>query len=415
MKKNPLLPVLFFFLAASTLYSQDFNLFNPSNEMYLFSAYDEGSNAFRYNPAVLGLAHRLNISLNAFLENYNKTVYLNEFDGSINAGAFGFAYRRFDYGRNFVTPASINSFTLGFGVGNKTISAGLSIDASYFLSEGPPSIFINSTETKYKFGFGILYRPFEFFSTAFTFKTAEAYNNDAAANRYNLGLALKPLKNNLINLMLDFSVIPDNNRPFFNANALKIGIDANITSGLHLTGSYSIVNSPGQYNFVNLGIGFDFPHSSVKYNNVLSRIAPPAGSSQNYPFMSRANQISLSYSVERKESIVPEKKKILEVSLSGALQDYHTEDVFFGILGKGKRSIHEVITDIDYAAADPSVKGILLKIYPLSTGRFEINAAVEELTASMERFKAKGKKITAYFPEDAGPVNIISQRTQIIL
>jgi hypothetical protein len=52
--------------SAITIKAQDFNLFNPSNELYLFSAYDEGSNAFRYNPAVLGLGHRLNLTINAF-------------------------------------------------------------------------------------------------------------------------------------------------------------------------------------------------------------------------------------------------------------------------------------------------------------------------------------------------------------
>lgn len=67
---------------------------------------------------------------------------------------------------------------------------------------------------------------------------------------------------------------------------------------------------------------------------------------------------------------------------------------------KVKRSIHEVIADIDYAAANPSVKGMMMKIYPLATGRFEVNAAIEELTNSMERFKAKGKSITVYFAQD---------------
>src|SRR5436190_19411361 len=94
MKKNPLLAVFFLFLAASNLYSQDFNLFNPSNELYLFSAYDEGSNAFRYNPAVLGLSHRLNATLNVFSRTTGSTN-LNDLDILINAGSFGLSYRNY--------------------------------------------------------------------------------------------------------------------------------------------------------------------------------------------------------------------------------------------------------------------------------------------------------------------------------
>src|SRR5690349_8034420 len=81
-------------LSPFKIYSQDFNLFNPGNELYLFSAYDEGSNAFRYNPAVLGLGHRLNITLNAFFKNTG-SINLNDFDVLINAGSFGLGYRRY--------------------------------------------------------------------------------------------------------------------------------------------------------------------------------------------------------------------------------------------------------------------------------------------------------------------------------
>src|SRR3970040_2564768 len=103
--------------------TQDFNLFNPSNELYLFSAYDEGANAFRYNPAVLGLGHRLNVTINAFLQNHRGTVYLNETDFLFNAGVLGLGYRGF-VENNPYRDRSINQFSLGLGFGNKSISAG---------------------------------------------------------------------------------------------------------------------------------------------------------------------------------------------------------------------------------------------------------------------------------------------------
>ncbi len=86
------LTILVFFLCSlftQISVSQDFNLFNPSNELYLFSAYDEGANAFRYNPAVLGLGHKLNITLKLFLENFRRKGYLEETDLMINSGSLG--------------------------------------------------------------------------------------------------------------------------------------------------------------------------------------------------------------------------------------------------------------------------------------------------------------------------------------
>ena len=94
MKKSPLFIGIFILLISSKLFSQDFNLFNPSNELYLFSAYDEGANAFRYNPAVLGLGHRLNAAIDAFSKS-NGVVNLNDLNISLNAGSFGIAYRKY--------------------------------------------------------------------------------------------------------------------------------------------------------------------------------------------------------------------------------------------------------------------------------------------------------------------------------
>lgn len=382
--------------------SQDFNLFNPSNELYLFSAFDEGANAFRYNPAVLGLGHRLNLSLNVLLRNLNGSVYMDETDILINAGSFGAAYRGF-INRDNMEDYSIQQFSLGFGVGNKTLSGGFLVEALFQSYEGPMSNFVPSIGTKYKAAFGLLYRPTVFLSAAFTFRSSESYSPyHSVANKYTLGLAIRPLKSDIVTIMSDFSIIPYYQTGILKYNSLKGGIEVKVRDGIYLGGTYSLTNNPKQVDQFSLGIRFDLPHTSLRYNNPFSRIKNGTYN-ESLPYKSMGNHISLSYSFEKKKSIVPEKKKIIEITLSGSLQDYSTEDVFFGILGKGKRSVHEVIADIDFAAADPSVKGMILKIYPLSTGRFEITAAIEELTNSLERFRAKKKTITAYFAQDAGP------------
>jgi hypothetical protein len=382
--------------------SQDFNLFNPSNELYLFSAHDEGANAFRYNPAVLGLGHRLNITLNLFLENFRGKVYLDETELMLNSGSFGISYRQFN-DRASLELNTVQQFSLGLGFGNKSFSAGMLAEALWLSYDGPKEYFNTDEGMKFKFTLGFLIRPAEFISTALTIKTHESigtYQN--VANKYTLGLAVRPIRNDLITLMSDFSIVPYYGTGIFDYNSIKAGLEVRLTKGLYLNGNYCLMNIPESQNLYSLGLRFDFPNSSIRYSNPLSRVNN-GNYDESFPYKSMGNHISFSFSSEKRNSIVPEKKKIIEITLSGSLQDYNTEDIFFGIFNKGKRSIHEVITDIDYAASDKSVKGMILKIYPLSSGRFEITAAIEELTNSLERFKSKGKTITAYFPQDAGP------------
>ena len=382
--------------------SQDFNLFNPSNELYLFSAHDEGANAFRYNPAVLGLGHRLNMTLNLFLENFRGKVYLDETELMLNSGSFGISYRQFN-DRASLELNTVQQLSLGLGFGNKSFSAGMLAEALWLSYDGPKEYFNTDEGMKFKFTLGFLIRPADFISTALTIKTHESigtYQN--VANKYTLGLAVRPIRNDLITLMSDFSIVPYYGTGIFDYNSIKAGLEVRLTKGLYLNGNYCLMNTPEAQNLYSLGLRFDFPNSSVRYSNPLSRVNN-GNYDESYPYKSMGNHISFSFSSEKRNSIVPEKKKIIEITLSGSLQDYNTEDIFFGIFSQGKRSVHEVIADIDYAASDKSVKGMILKIYPLSSGRFEITAAIEELTNSLERFKSKGKTITAYFPQDAGP------------
>lgn len=439
MKKTTAYPVLLiaafcFFISANISLSQDFNLFNPTSELYLFSAYDEGSNAFRYNPAVLGLAHRLNFTLN-FLNHRAGFNGLNELDVSLNAGFLGLAFRRYtdnkDFFRNYdidqygniveytgygkIDRYTINSYSLGFGFGSKSVSAGLLFEFLHRSGFVSPSD-VNSGFPSFRTGLGLLWRPNVHASFSFVYKSDEAMSiMNHTTDKFTLGTALRPLKDDRLTVMADFSVFRYGAN-FFDYTKIKAGAELRLLKGLYLNVNYTRNNERIRNEFLGAGLRFDLPGGSIRYNHIFNNSRSkmiyyeqyrPAYSVFNntgghkYSFI--GSQVSLSFNLERRKSLMPEKKKIIEITLSGSLQDYNTEDVFFGLLGSGKRSIHEVIAEIDYAAADPSVNGMLLKIYPLATGRFEINAQIEELTSAMSRFKARGKSITAFFPQDAGP------------
>lgn len=415
--KFPALFLGFLFLFQSNVKSQDFNLFNPGNELYLFSAYDEGANAFRYNPAVLGLGHRLNMTVNAFMQNYMNKVSLNEMDLLVNSGMIGLAFRTtFISSHPYLYNNTSNNYSLGLGFGNKTFSIGALYEHITFSRLSKPDYF-DLSKTRNRAAIGLLYRPNEFLSTSFVFNSNKSLTEYDNLNiNFLTGIAVRPFRNDRLTFMLDFSFSPYINTAVFENNLIKFGAVLKAASGIYINANYTRLSLDWVKNeYFNIGFRFDFNNFSVRYNNPIYKANYTYSGfdpfieldifrkNPNAVFKSQGNHISLSYSSEKRKSIIPEKKKIVEITLSGSLQDYNTEDIFFGLLGKGKRSIHEVIADIDYAAADPSVKGMLLKIYPLATGRFEVNAAIEELTSSFDRFKSKGKTITAYFPQDAGP------------
>jgi len=406
MKKNPVVKIIIFIqlIIISDINSQNFNLLNPSNELYLFSAYDEGANAFRYNPAALGLKHRFNATVNALFTN-NKRIELNEGDLAINFGALGLAYRitlkvnEATFSRPLNNEVTDN-LSMGFGIGNKKISAGILFEYIWGKIYREPSYF-DYDKSRINYGAGLLFRPNNFISASFVFKRLKSIElTDYVSPTFTFGIGVRPIGRSLLTLLADFTFTPYVNLGMFENYQLKIGLKGKIIEGFYANANYVFtkpsINDNKNESF-NIGLQFDFPNFSIKYNNDFIKYI---NNSKEY-YKSQANLFSFSYSTEKKESIIPEPKKVVEITLSGSLQDFHTEDVFFGLLGKGKRSVHEVIADIDYAASDPSVKGILLKIYPVSSGRFEINAAIEELTSAMERFRKKGKFITAYLPQDS--------------
>ena len=411
MKKNPYLffIILFSLLLSNSqsLFSQNFNLYNPSNEMFLFSAYDEGANAFRYNPAVLGLKHKFNGTLNLFVNSYNGHTDINEGDIALNPGIFGISYRRatLNPSGGYRSPdynEYLNTFSLGLGLGNKTFDGGFLLEWTNDDKESYGNVFTNDG-SRFSFGLGFLYRPSAFMSAAFVYNDKKSITPTyTISNKYNFGLAVRPLMKDILTVMVDFGFIPYSNNGFFEHYALKIGADFKAAKGFYIKANFTRLSELITQDFINIGFRFDLPNGSIGYNNSFSKFNDNSNSFTAYKTL--GSNISLSFNMEKRESVVKEKKRALEITLSGTLQDYNTSEVFFGAFGESKRSIHEVIADIDYAAKDNSINGILLKIYPVSSSRFaEVSAAIEELAAAMERFKATGKKITAYFPEDAGP------------
>ena len=72
------------------------------------------------------------------------------------------------------------------------------------------------------------------------------------------------------------------------------------------------------------------------------------------------------------------------------------------MLGGEKNPVHSLIKKLDDASANNSIKGMVIYIDPLSSGRTGINASLEELCSAIERFKKNNKKVVVYLSQGAG-------------
>ena len=217
MKKNPTMKLIliFLFILICEAVSQDFNLFNPPNEIYLFSAYDEGAEGFKYNPAVLGLKHKPNGKIIGFFQNTGSNIRFSNFDFYLNSGIFGFGYSfaQPQYQKSYTTVEqtySQNTFSVGLGFGSKTISGGLLLElvnSSYYSTQ----IQVNESKTNFRTGLGILFRPSKFISTSFVARSNQSYSpDDRQSVKYSISAAIRPLPTHRITLLSEFGFLPQN-------------------------------------------------------------------------------------------------------------------------------------------------------------------------------------------------------------
>lgn len=78
----------------------------------------------------------------------------------------------------------------------------------------------------------------------------------------------------------------------------------------------------------------------------------------------------------------------------------------------GSKSIRPTLTELDRAATDPDVKGVLLEIGPLGAG-----ALTSEVRDAIGRVRARGKPVVAYLEdcEGVGPYHVASACDRIVL
>ncbi|CUS79983.1 signal peptide peptidase SppA [Candidatus Kryptonium thompsonii] len=348
------------------------NLYIPSFERYLFTATSDGSEGLRVNPANMGFRHKINFavylsSLRKFsVKNYETGLFLQ----TMNLGIGMKSVRLGDS-----TSLLISSST---GFGGEGFSFGVGLD--YFK--------IGGEKFKTSINAGVISRPFNFISISFVAHnlTGRYFQNTPLEKRYTAGIGIRPFGNDILTLSSDL-ILKEKQKP----KNFKFGAELKIVNGLNL---YAMLDNTKTFSDKKTFI-FGF---SINLQNVGFKIFTDF---ENSNIKATASTF---FTREVMNTFIYPVKKIAEVEIRGVIPDYKEQPSIFS---KPRKSVHDLIDEIEKASTDKDINGLLLKIYPF-TGEiklYELEGLTQELAEAVKKVKKAGKPVVAYLGGEMAGVN----------
>ncbi|CUU10865.1 signal peptide peptidase SppA [Candidatus Kryptobacter tengchongensis] len=348
------------------------NLYLPNLERYLFTATSEGSEALRLNPASLGFKHQTNFSLylspsgELSLKNYDAGFYLQTM-------RFGFALKRTKIQEK--TSLLISTST---GFGTEELALGLGFD--YFK--------INDERFKTAINAGIISRPFNFISLSLTAYnlTGKHFQSTPLEKSYIAGFGIRPLGNDILTLSSDIFIKEKQKIKNF-----KIGAEFKLINGFNL---FAMLDNSKTFSDKKTFI-FGF---SINLQNIGIKIFTNPDNSNTKAtasaFFTREVMPTFAYPI----------KKIAEIEIRGIMPDYKEQP---SLLSKPRKSVHDIINEIERSADDRDINGLLLKIYPFNgeVKLYELEGLTQELAEAVKKVKKAGKPVVAYLGGEMVGVN----------
>ncbi len=367
-------------------------LITPQNQKYLFTAGTDEAQAALYNPAYLGI-----FSGGGVLDGYYFVPSSGQLSPSgpfhdlgvfAQGGKFTLAYRNASTGSD-----NLNEYSVGFGVGNRGGALGFAL--SYVDIAGIGSTWLPAV--------GLIWRPDRHvsFGAAYHNFSDKGLGTHFIEKSTNVGLSLRPFGSEFLTLNGDLLF------PSHHTRGYKVGVSLELIPGLALYGTYdrsgygvpvrmapSAVPAPyyPPYlwgNSVSLGISFNFgSHIHVE----------GASSYQSGAYTATYGRFEASSDEMR--TIVPE-GKIAEITIKGGIRDAR-ESAF--IFSKPPKNLLDYVGEIRKCGDDPSIKALILKIYPYSTSEtfFALTGETQELADAVEYVRSQGKIVYAYLADDSG-------------
>lgn len=364
--------LLFLLILLTATFSNAQNLYLPNFERYLFTATSDGAEGLRLNPANMGFRHRTNF-----------TLYLSSSEK--------FSLKNYDAG------LFIQMMRLGLGIKSSKVNDSTSLLISYSTGFGGKNLSLGIGFDHFKIGdekfktsinFGVISRPFNFISisTVAYNITGRHFQNTPLEKRYISGIGIRPFGNDVLTLSSDL-IIKEKQKP----KGFKLGAELKIVNGLNL---YAILDNSKIFSDKKTFI-FGF---SINLQNVGVKIFTDFENSNT-----RATA-STFYTQEIMNTFIYPVKKIAEVEIRGVLPDYKEQPSIFS---KPRKSVHDLIDEIEKAAIDKDINGLLLKIYQF-TGEiklYELEGLTQELVEAVKKVKRAGKPVVAYLGGEMAGVN----------
>ncbi|MFN3135713.1 MAG: signal peptide peptidase SppA, partial [Candidatus Kryptonium sp.] len=348
------------------------NLYLPNFERYLFTATSDGAEGLRLNPANMGFRHKTNFAL--YLSS-SERLSLKNYDAGLFIQTMNFGFGAKNSKVNDSTSFLI-SYSTGFG--GKNFSLGVGFD--HFK--------ISGEKFKTSINVGVISRPFNFISVSIVAYniTGRYFQNTPLEKRYTSGIGIRPFGNDILTLSSDLIIKEKQKLKNF-----KFGAELKIVNGLNL---YAILDNSKIFSDKRTLI-FGF---SINLQNVGFKIFSDFENSNT-----RATA-STFYTQEIMNTFIYPVKRIAEVEIRGVIPDYKEQPSIFS---KPRKSVHDLIDEIEKAATDKDINGLLLKIYPF-TGEiklYELEGLTQELVEAVKKVKKAGKPVVAYLGGEMAGVN----------
>ncbi len=379
--------------ATSKSFGQDL-LTNPQNQKYLFTAGTDETQAFLYNPAYLGVRDRGGVFDGYYFVPTNSELDPSERFHDVGlfaqGGRFAIGYRN-----AATTTENLNEYSIGLGVGN----AGAALGASLSYMD------ISGTGARWFPAVGVLLRPDKYtsFGASYHNFSDSPFGVHQIEKVTDLGLSIRPFGDEFLTLNGDF-ILPNHHEAGY-----KAGVSVELLPGLKVYGIYdpSGYGNPGYVlpapsagpvpllppylwsNSLSFGISFNFgSHIHVE----------GASSYQSGVYSATYGRVELT--TERLPTIV-QGKRIAEITIRGPIHDGKLSSFLFA---KTPKDLLDYVDEIRKCGRDPSIRALILKIYPYSTSEtfFALAGETQELADAVEYVRSKGKKVFAYLADDSG-------------
>ena len=347
------------FLAASSLYAQldykqmgwqEFPIAAIDN---LFIPYSNPSLLATGNADGFGIVHMMDE------EQFVKRYWL-----MLNLGGGGYAFER-DHGTNY------HMFSLGTELFPANILPNLYAGTNYRFSEGNFDSGV--------FRSAVSYRPTNYASLAFTWDNPM---NDKPFYRF--GAALRPfaftpnIKDHRLELSVDVNYSKVLGGDYEMGDPI-IGVGTQILDGLKISGTYNLEEETAFLSF----------SLSQKKAEIGSMARVTDGDNYGYAYAHLTDQAFRPFMGLSKPTWYQMRADSKLVSYRGPTHQIGP----FKLFDKNTRTIGGVIKELEKAAADPSIEGILL-INPSFDASMPIR---EELITAFDAFRAGGKHVSIYF------------------